>query len=154
MANCKHGFSKHPTGAYRSWIAMRSRCNSKTHTAYARYGGRGITVCERWDDFKAFLEDMGERPTGMTIDRINNDGNYEPKNCRWASMDQQNENRHKTDCIKLGAKIITCGNNSMSITAWAERLGMDRTTISWRLRKGWPVEKALTKIGVSNVTQE
>jgi hypothetical protein len=72
---------------------MRTRCNNPNYYAYHRYGGRGIKVCERWDDFALFVKDIGERPTGMTLDRIDNDGNYEPSNCRWATMYIQSMNR-------------------------------------------------------------
>lgn len=98
-ANRKHGHSPadHPTRTYRSWVSMRERCTNPRTTSFHRYGGRGITVCERWMDFRNFLADMGERPPGKTIDRWpNNDGNYEPGNCRWATPKEQMSNRTKT----------------------------------------------------------
>lgn len=95
MANVKHGFTKvgnhHPL--YRTWVQMRRRCNSPDHKSYKHYGARGIKVCERWQRFENFLADVGERPKGKTLDRIDNDGNYEPGNVRWATTKEQAANK-------------------------------------------------------------
>ena len=81
---------------YNAWVTMRQRCNNPNSVDYPNYGGRGITVCDRWNTFRLFLEDMGERPEGHTLDRYpDNDGNYEPSNCRWATPSQQNFNKRK-----------------------------------------------------------
>lgn len=90
----KHGMTKTPT--YRGWHGMRQRCANPKATGFKNYGGRGIKVCERWLDFENFLADMGERPEGRTLDRFpNNDGNYEPGNCRWATSKQQADNKRR-----------------------------------------------------------
>ena len=86
MPNYKHPY-------YRVWTGMKDRCYNSNSLQYSDYGGRGITVCDRWSDFTLFVEDMGERPKGYTLDRIDNDGNYEPSNCRWTSRAIQQRNR-------------------------------------------------------------
>jgi hypothetical protein len=91
----KHGHTSKGkfSRTYNSWYSMKARCLNSKNEAFTYYGGRGIMVCERWMVFENFLADMGERPEGLTLDRINNDGHYEPSNCRWATWKQQANNR-------------------------------------------------------------
>lgn len=94
--NARHGHSPRSgrqSQTYNSWRGMLDRCEKPNHISYPYYGGKGVTVCDRWKSFENFLSDMGNRPSGKTIDRINSDGNYEPSNCRWATIAEQNRNR-------------------------------------------------------------
>ena len=88
-----HGMAWTPT--WRSWVSMKSRCGDPNSTSYKNYGGRGINVCDQWLSFEKFIADMGERPDGRSLDRVNNDGNYEPGNCRWATASQQRRNQSR-----------------------------------------------------------
>ena len=103
-----HGHAGHHnvSGTYHTWIGMKTRCSNKNHIAYKNYGGRGIKVCERWLKFENFLEDMGERPEDLTIDREDNNGNYEPGNCKWATTKEQNRNGRRTKLNPLKAQVI------------------------------------------------
>lgn len=130
----KHGMVR--TGTYQSWLSMRQRCNYAKHAAYHRYGGRGIKICDRWNDFEAFLIDMGERPEGMTLDRIDVDGDYTPENCRWATHKQQVNNRRSNRFIEHDGQVL-------SVAQWAEKTGLRPEQIIQRLDSGWSVEKTL-----------
>lgn len=103
IANTVHGHNKGGTGnqsrTWNSWSSMKKRCTMKKHISYKDYGGRGITFCERWKEFIPFLQDMGERPEGHTLDRIDVNGNYEPSNCRWATLSEQQKNKRKRACV-------------------------------------------------------
>ena len=115
---------------------MIIRCQHPTAGNYNRYGGRGITVCEHWQDFRNFLADMGERPLGATIDRIDNARGYEPDNCRWATPREQVLNRAAT-------RFIEFNGERLCKTDWARRIGITPFALNERLRK-WPIERALT----------
>jgi hypothetical protein len=128
------------TPTYSSWAAMLSRCQNPSHRSYARYGGRGISVCARWLVFENFLADMGDRPPGMTLERIDGHRPYEPSNCVWATISQQNMNKDCNPHFEFNGKRLTLG-------AWASELGLDRTTLQKRIYKlGWPLEKALSPV--------
>jgi hypothetical protein len=121
----------------RSWRAMLDRCSNRS---YPRYGGRGITVCDRWQSsFDNFISDMGHIPPGLTIERINNNGNYEPGNCRWATRKEQNNNRRDTVFIEHNGERL-------NISQWAHKLQMSKETLVARIRRGWNKEVALTTI--------
>ena len=121
---------------YNSWSNTIQRCTNPKHPKFERYGGRGITVCERWRCFKNFHADMGDRPPGCSIDRIDNDGNYEPGNCRWASPKQQanNTRRNRRVCIH---------KENLTIAEAARRAGVAHSTMRFRIKSGWPENKLL-----------
>lgn len=133
--SAKHGMLETPT--YRSWKSMNARCNCQSNKDFHKYGGRGISVCDRWKDFKSFYEDMGDRPDGMTIDRIDVNGNYEPSNCRWASPKTQGRNTRSNVIIEFNGK-------AQCIADWAEEVGIERKTLEYRMRSGWEASRALT----------
>lgn len=131
------------TPTYTSWRRMRSRCCRRNDPDYRLYGGRGIAVCDRWKTFKNFLSDMGERPLGKTLERIDSNSNYNPKNCRWATRtDQANNcrNNHK----------ITHGGLTLGISQWESLLGFGkRRLVKARLALGWTMDEiASTPPGV------
>jgi hypothetical protein len=90
-----HNRNNKPTPTYKTWHTMKIRCSNPKSNRWKYYGGKGVKVCERWNDFKNFLADMGERPVGMTLDRINTNGDYTPDNCKWSTYKEQNNNRRK-----------------------------------------------------------
>lgn len=108
----KHGHAgRNCSLTYSSWGAMKERCDNPNHIEFFRWGGRGIKICDRWRNFENFLKDMGERPSKeMSLDRIDNDGNYEPSNCRWATKKQQIENRRVRKDVFKGKNCKQCGN--------------------------------------------
>jgi hypothetical protein len=131
-----HGMSGSPTVS--SWREMHRRCYDSGRSDFEHYGGRGIRVCKRWHQFEPFLADMGERPEGTTLDRIDPFGNYEPGNCRWATPTEQNRNTRAN-------RMLTHAGRTLCLAEWAEETGIKPTTISMRLARGWPVARALTE---------
>ncbi len=127
------------TPEHRTWIAMKSRCYTKSNIGYPYYGGRGITVCDRWlHSFENFLSDMGERPgPEYSLDRINPNGNYRPDNCRWATRETQDNNRRAN-------RFLTWNGKTQTIAQWAKETGISKGTILNRLNWGWPIEDALS----------
>lgn len=124
---------------YIAWTNMKDRCYNAQCDSYPNYGGRGITVCNRWrDSFENFLTDMGDRPSHMpTIERNDFNGNYEPSNCRWANWIDQGNNRRSN-------VILTYNGESMTMSQWIRKLGFKKSTIKARLRNGWTVDRALS----------
>lgn len=131
----KHGAST--TREYRCWIEMRARCNNKTHRAYDAYGGRGITVCNRWEKFGNFLEDMGSVQENKSLDRIDNNQGYFKENCRWADQNAQCNNRRNNVFMTVGCCRLT-------IAQWANELSMNHSLILTRLKKGWEPERIIS----------
>lgn len=135
----KHGCSLvgHETREYKTWQNMKTRCTNTNNEKYKDYGARGISVCDKWiNDFNAFLLDMGKAPPGYTIERIDNNGNYEPGNCKWATPTEQQHNRRNNHWIEFGGK-------RMILIDWAKYLGIHYVTLIERISKH-PIEKALT----------
>jgi hypothetical protein len=121
---------------YQSWRGMRYRCERPKDINYAKYGGRGIRVCERWQSFSNFLADMGPRPPGASLDRINNDGDYEPSNCRWATASEQNINKPSVPKYEIDGEAL-------SAAEWALRMGVPVRLISNRIWRGWDPREAI-----------
>lgn len=138
----KHGQSKRgeTTRLYRTWVAMRQRCFNPLSTKYPYYGERGISVCERWLSFRNFAADMGVPAEGMSLDRIDNNKNYCPENCRWASAAQQSRNTSRNIYLAYNGKEQT-------LTDWANEIGVGFSTLRWRHSQGWDAEKILNKPG-------
>ena len=128
------------TPGYVSWKNMKSRCYNINHVAWERYGGRGIVVCDRWkESFINFLSDMGPKPfENAQIDRIDNNGNYDPSNCRWSTPSENSRNRR--DSV-----VLTHDGITLSLHDWAVKTGINYHVLSQRLFTGWSVERALTQ---------
>lgn len=125
---------------YRSWFNMKTRCLNPKSGKWERYGGRGITVCDRWrDSFQAFRDDVGSQPfPGATLERIDNDGNYEPGNVRWVDRKAQARNRTSTRAVELNGE-------RMSMAEAAERAGISQATFGARLNRGWTAAEAASR---------
>lgn len=140
LGNRSRTHGKRKTTEYNIWLGLRARCENPNSPAYASYGGRGISVSERWSSsFENFYEDMGPRPSsGHSVDRINNDGPYAPDNCRWATELEQKRNTTRN--------VVAIINGERLIAADAARaLGLDPGTISARLKRGWTLDRAFTE---------
>lgn len=123
--------------SYYSWKGARQRCFNPKFPGYENYGGRGITMCMQWSTFEVFFSDMGERPKGMTLDRRDNNLNYTPCNCQWATYKQQNRNQRSN-------RIISINGVSRCVAEWCEINGISRLTAGVRLTRGWSEEDAVT----------
>lgn len=134
--NSTHGLSRIHPRTYRSWKDMRARCNNPHNTDFVDYGGRGIAVCERWDDFAKFFADMGERPAGQTLDRIDANGDYDPANCRWADAKTQANNKRNN-------RLVSVNGVSKTLQEWCDKIGIDRSKVRYRLDVGYTIDEAL-----------
>lgn len=139
--NLRHGYSRKGSVSkvYKVWTAMRKRCNNPNDSSYCRYGGRGIKVCAEWDNFEQFVEDMGDRTDGYSIERIDNDGDYSKENCVWADTKTQarNHSRNVNICIKGKDKILQ---------DWISELGLTRHAFYYWTNKGLTSEQAMLKL--------
>lgn len=130
-----HGMSKTPE--YVAWHNMIKRCNNPNVQCYYNYGGRGIKVCKRWMKFENFIKDMGLRPSSAhSLERVNNNGNYKPSNCKWATRSHQNNNTRLT-------RMITAKGVTMSVTGWSVKMGLSRDCIWGRICRGWADEPSV-----------
>lgn len=140
----RHNIRVKGTSEHTIWAAIKNRCNNPNEPAYKDYGARGIVICDRWlgiDGFDNFLQDMGKRPLGMTIERINNDRGYQPDNCKWATMKEQCNNRRSS-------KYYTITGVTKTLAQWADDSPVKYRTIWQRINGlGWSIEKALRKAG-------
>jgi hypothetical protein len=132
-----HG--RQPRDVFRIWGLMRNRCLNKKGEAYVNYGARGIGICERWDSFENFRDDMGPRPSPKhSVERLDNSKDYSPENCKWATMSEQCRNRRSS-------KLITAFGQTKTVAEWAETAPVNYSTLNQRLVAGWDAEKALTE---------
>ena len=130
----KHGLARHP--AYKNWQSMHSRCYNEADRDFYNYGGRGIQVCARWFDVSNFIADMGEKPTGYCVDRINGNRHYMPSNCRWASRKEQSNNTRTNHRLEIEGV-------SKTISEWSRISGISKSAIWHRLDSGWLPKSAV-----------
>ena len=137
----KHKYSRSTClSEYKTWWGMIARCTNVNHKSYQNYGGKGITVCERWrNSFPAFVDDMGKRPKGKTLDRIDSKKNYCPENCRWATRIEQANNRSDNHLIEYNGEVHT-------VMEWVRLLGLSQATVYDRIRKKLPDEFVLSPL--------
>jgi hypothetical protein len=124
---------------YFSWYDMIRRCTDAKNYAYKNYGARNIKICKRWKNFAHFYNDMGERTKGMTLDRINNNKGYYPKNCKWSTPIEQSNNRRSN-------RKISFKRTTKTLIEWERHLGFKKSRIQKRLMRGWSIEKSLTTL--------
>jgi hypothetical protein len=137
-SNTTHGLAG--TKTYKIWVAMKRRCQNSKDTNFARYGGRGIKVCERWQKFENFYKDMGAQPNGLTIERIDGNKDYQPDNCKWATYKEQANNVSSNQRYTL---LIDGKWQTKNVTQWAEHFGIKPSTVFTRLFRGWSISQAL-----------
>lgn len=130
---------------YTAWCSIKARCYNPKNKRYPRYGARGIKLCDEWlNNFNKFLSDVGKAPTAKhSIDRIDNNGHYEPKNVRWATYTQQARNRSNNN-------IITLDNITMTLQEWSQKYGISQSVVLGRIKRGWAISDALTKPAIRN----
>lgn len=137
QARKTHGMTG--TKPYKIWRSMIDRCYYPSQHAYPYYGGRGITICDRWLDFQNFYRDMGDIPEGMTIDRVDNEGNYEPDNCHWATKTDQANNKRNN-------RMLTWKGKKQTMAQWAREVDINYFALRYRIDSGWSIERAFTML--------
>jgi hypothetical protein len=130
---------KSHTRTFQAWSNMIRRCTNPRDREYRNYGGRGIAVHPDWREFENFLADMGERPAGLTLERMENEEGYGPLNCKWATRHDQQRNMRVNHMINYAGETLC-------LSDWAKKLGMKRATLSQRFRRGWSIERALNTL--------
>lgn len=135
------------TTEYAAWGAMKDRCSNKNNPSYNNYGGRGISFCDRWNKFKEFFSDMGNKPSSEhSLDRIDNNGNYDPENCRWATRNEQGRNKRSIIFLEYHGVVLPQWQ-------WSILSGIERRALDSRIRMGWGMYEALnTPVGVRRAT--